>query len=289
MSVMVEIGGKRLYANPEHNGWGILKDGLPDWNDSVDSRDGDDPIPGADGDFEDGSDPIVEGRRVTLRGAHVASSPEWAELETRRWLASLVKRRDLEFRVFEAGQWLALRGARVRGRVRIGRAAGRPNISTFEVTVYSRDPRKYGVGRSIPMDAAVEPSGGLRFPMVDGSVSFGVTGGVLFPGVFALYNPGTAEFYPDRFVLDGPIPSFTIQSESHVIEYSAPIGIGDELILTPYAGGRATLNGADVSHNLLQADWVPVRPGETRGFLFTPTDPGAGSKLTIEYSEGAWW
>lgn len=287
VNLMVDIGGIRLHENPEHTGWGVLRGGIVEgWWDSPDSRDEDDPLPGADGSFEQ-PEPIVEARRVTLRGAHVASSPEWSVTQTRSRLAALVKSADLGFRVWEAGRWLALRRARIRGRVKVTEA--RPNVAVFELTVYSADPRKYGPMRRVEMDAAVEPSGGLRFPMVDGAVSFGTTGGVLFPGVFALRNPGTADFVPDRFTVIGPVDGFTITSESNVIEYAGTVPVGQQLVITPYAGGRATLGGADVSHNLLQADWVAVQPGETRGYLFTPDEPGAGARLIVDYPEGSWW
>lgn len=287
VNLMVDIGGIRLHENPEHTGWGVLRGGIGEgWWDSPDSRDEDDPLPGADGSFEQ-PEPIVEARRVTLRGAHVASSPEWSVTQTRSRLAALVKSADLGFRVWEAGRWLALRRARIRGRVKVTEA--RPNVAVFELTVYSADPRKYGPMRRVEMDAAVEPSGGLRFPMVDGAVSFGTTGGVLFPGVFALRNPGTADFVPDRFTVIGPVDGFTITSESNVIEYSGAIPAGSELVLSPYLGGRAVLDGVDVSTNLLRADWVAVQPGETRGFLFTADTPGAGARLTVTYPNGAWW
>lgn len=287
VNLMVELGGIRLYPHPGYNGWGILKDGLgAGWWDSLDSRDEDDPVPGADGSFES-DEPLVQARTVTIRGAHVASSPDWSISQTRTELAALVKQADLGFRVWEAGRWLKLRNARIRGRVNV--AEHRRNIARFELTVRSADPRKYGETRRIHMDAIVEATGGMVFPIVDGAISFGGTGGVLFPGVFALTNPGTAEFYPEAFTVAGPMAGFTIQSESSVIEYDGPIGVGQELTITPYAGGRATLDGADVSHNLLRAEWVPVAPGETRGFLFTPTEPGPGSGIDIEYPEGAWW
>jgi len=60
-------------------------------------------------------------------------------------------------------------------------------------------------------------------------------------------------------------------------------------VLSAALGGRALLDGADVSHNLTQAGWVPVRKGETRGYMFTPENPTSGSQLEISYVDGAWW
>lgn len=286
VNLMIEMGGIRLYGNPSYNGWGVLKDGIDGWWDSLDTRDEDDPVPGADGSFEP-DDPLVESRTVTIRGAHVASSPEWSISQIRTALAALAKQANLGFRIWEAGQWVTLRNAQIRGRVKV--AEHRRNIARFELTVRSADPRKYGESRRIHLDALVEATGGLDFPIVDGAISFGGTGGVLFPGVFALTNPGTAEYFPSAFTITGPMAGFTIQSEQWVLEYDGEIPVGQQLVITPYAGGRAVLNGGDVSHNLLRAEWVPVRPGETRGYLFTPTDPGSGSGLMIDYPIGAWW
>lgn len=287
--LMVELGGIRIYEDPTHNGWGLLRDGIGEgWWDSPDSRDEDDLIPGVDGAFEDPEDPLVEGRRVTLRFAHVASSPEWSVLNARRVLAGLVKMGDLGFRVYEAGSWLGLRRARVRGRVRV--TEGRRHVALCEITVASKDPLKYGPTRRVVLDSTVQPEGGLAFPIVDGALSFGTSSsGVLFPGVFAIRNAGTGALFPERFTVTGPVDGFQIISESHVVEYSAAIDAGATLVLTPYAGGRATLDGADVSTNLLEADWAAVEPGQTRGYFFDPVDPGAGSQLLVDYPEGAWY
>lgn len=289
VNLMVDIGGIRLHENPAHNGWGVLKDGIYGWWDSPDTRDEDSPLPGGDGSFDPVTAPLLESRRVTIRGAHKALSSDWSIRDTRARLAALAKHSDLNFRVWEAGRWLSLRRARIRGRVRVTESHGR-RVAIFELTVSSPDPRKYGDLRTLQIGAEPEPSGGLRLPMVDGHVTFGAAGGgVLFPGVFVIDNPGTADFTPESFTITGPVDGFTITSESNVIEYAGAIPAGSELVLSPYLGGRAVLDGVDVSTNLLRADWVAVQPDETRGFLFTADAPGAGARLTVTYPNGAWW
>ncbi|WP_336630030.1 MULTISPECIES: hypothetical protein [unclassified Microbacterium] len=284
--VKVEIAGRTMYGE-RVEGWGLLPDSLAGWWDSLESRFDEDVIPGADGAF-DVDEVLTAPRRVTVTGVVTSTSADWSIAEVRAWLASLVKIPDLQFRVLAGGAWLSLRNAKVRGQV-----FSRPDFTgkrvEFEIPVWSADPRKYGRIRQISMDAVVEATGGLAFPIVDGSIGFGGTGGVLFPGVFAITNPGTAEFYPEAFTVTGPVSGFTIQSESWVVEYDGPIAAGQQLVITPYAGGRAVLGGGDVSNNLLRAEWVPVAPGETRGFLFTPTDPGPGAGIVIDYPEGSWW
>ncbi|WP_336629997.1 MULTISPECIES: hypothetical protein [unclassified Microbacterium] len=281
---MVEIDGRRLYTEPGRGTWWLT--GMEGFFDAPTNRVDEDLIPGGDGAF-DVDEPLLEPRRPVISGYCEATSAEWANHDARAWLASLAKKSDLGFRVWVGDQWMHLRSAKVRGQVKVSDVDA---VSTeFEIPLWAADPHKYGETRRIHMDAIVEATGGVAFPIVDGAIGFGSTGGVLFPGVFALTNPGTAEFYPEAFTVAGPMAGFTIQSESWVIEYDGPITTGQELVITPYAGGRAVLGGGDVSHNLLRAEWVPVAPGETRGFLFTPTDPGPGAGIVVDYPEGAWW
>lgn len=286
--IRVEIAGRVIYGE-RATGWGLLPGALDGWWESATSYADEVLIPGADGAF-DPQEVLLEPRRVSILGAVVSSSADWSILRDRTWLASLSKLPDLGFRVRAGGQWLSLRNAKLRGRPKVSPDVF-GNRFDFEITVWAADPRKYGAERSFVVDAASEPSGGLVFPIVDGSLDFGTSGAVFFPGAFQIHNPGTAEFYP-TFRVRGPVAGFTITSESSVIEYAAPVPAGQVLTLSPYSGGRAVLDGADVSHNLLQAGWVPVAGGfprgETRGYLFTPVTPGLGSQLEVSYPEGAW-
>src|SRR5690606_28113692 len=157
----------------------------------------------------------------------------------------------------------------------------RPNrrdmrLTDIAFTVWSHDPRKYGRMLTLPVDPTLVSQGGLGFPVVEGSLAFGERGEIDFPGVFRLENPGTADFYP-IFHVTGPVDSFTIRSEQYVLAYDAPIAANQTLTLSPYAGGRASLDGVDVSINLTEAGWVPVQGGETRGYRFTPERPRLGA------------
>lgn len=283
-ALMVEIDGRRMRTEPGGpGGWWVTE--LEGFFDSPGTRFDENLIPGEDGAFDPG-EILLEPRRLVVRGICEVSSGAWADRLARPWLASLVKKKDLGFRAFAGGQWLSLRNAKIRGQVKVRDID--ETVTEFEIPIWAADPRKFGPKVRIDMDATIEPSGGLQFPLVDGAVSFGTSGGVLFPGVFVIHNQGTADLVPELFTVRGPIPRFSITSEASVIEYDGPVARGQELTITPYAGGRAHLGGADVSHNLLRADWVPIRPGETRGYLFSPEDPQPGSQLAIDYSEGAW-
>jgi hypothetical protein len=287
--LMLEVGGRKADAEANGKLWigtdfsesGWWDSGETLWDEETDSdRDG-------------AADPVevnVGPKRVDVTLLADASSPEWADTDIRVWASSLPKLgTDLGFRVYNAGRWLYLRNAKIRGRVRV-----RPNrrdmrLTDIEFTVWSHDPRKYGEPQSLPLAANASDLSGLEFDLVDDALEF--TGGdesASFPGVFTIANKGTADFYP-WFRVSGPLDSFTITSDGNVIEYAAPVGADQELILSPYLGGRAVLDGTDVSTNLTQAGWVPVDGHQTRSYLFTPEDPGAGSTLTVEYWDGAWW
>lgn len=285
--LILEVGGRRWHGRARGLLW-IARDGLDGWWDSAETLYDENINPDGDGAF----DPVevnVGPKRVDVVLLADASSPEWAELDIRTWAASLPKMGDLGFRVYHAGRWLSLRDSKIRGRVRV-----RPNrqdmrLTDIEFTVWSHDPRKYGTARSLPIAANASDLSGLEFDIADEALEFtGGDGTATFPGFFELTNTGTADFYP-WFRISGPLTSFTITSDSNVLEYSGPVSASQELILSPYLGGRAVLDGVDVSTNLTQAGWVPVDGNQTRGYLFTPENPGAGSTLTVEYYEGAWW
>lgn len=278
----VEVAGRVMYGE-RYTGWGVVD--VPGLWDSAETRDEEEVIPGRDG-LNGSVEQLLDGITFRVVGKSVATTPQWAA-DDRAWLRSLAKLDDLAFRKNEAGTWLSLRGARVDGKVRAS-TDFRGLETSFEIPVASRDPRWYGQKKSFPVDAVAAQTGGLRYPLVDGSVSFGDLGDVSFPGAFRVPNRGTAPYWPG-FRVRGGMDSFTIISESHVIAYDAPIGVNQTLTLSPYLGGRAVLDGVDVSTNLLQADWVPVRGGETRGYVFSAIQPTAGAQLLVDYYEGAWW
>lgn len=288
MGYLTATVGGRVFDGEANGTMWIDRDGLDGWWDSPEVINEDESIPGGDGEFET-QDVTVGRRRFMFRAWVESSSPEWAELELRPWAAALSKSDDIGFSLSHAGRTLRLRRAQIRGIVRVRPHREDMRRTTVEFSVMAADPKKYGPAREVAIDAISAAIGGLRFPIVEGALDFGTEGLTEFPGVFRLDNTGTAAFFPEKFTVRGPLDGFTITSEQSTVEYDGPVAASDELVLTPYAGGRATLNGADVSHNLIRADWVAVQPGETRGYLFTPINPRPGSKLTIDYPEGAWW
>lgn len=284
--VIVEVGGRRFRAVNRHpSGWWIHTEGLDAWWDSPDTRFDEDLIPGQHGAF-DPDEVLLGARSFPFIGRHEASSAAWAEREVRTWAAALAPQTDLGVRVFVADRWLRLRDAKIRGRVRVREVT--ETICEFHLPIWSADPLKYGPVRQDRIEAALAPAGGLTFPVVDGALDFGGGGTVTFPGAFRITNPGTAPFFP-TFRAHGYMQGFTITSESNTVQYSGTIGAGSELVASPYMGGRAVLDGTDVSFRLVQADWAPIGPGESRGFLFTPVNPGRGAQLIAEYPEGAWF
>ncbi|WP_100813009.1 hypothetical protein [Microbacterium lacus] len=284
--LMLDIDGVRFDGMPNGLRW-IAKDGLDGWWDSAETTEESELLGDDDGEHED-VDVFVGGRRVNLDLWVESSSSDWAEKYVRRWASALSKKRDLRFRVFHAGEWLSLRNARIRGKATVMPQRFAMNRTRIQMTVRSADPRKYGAPDHASIDATASVSGGLEFPLMDGSLDFSTGDDVDFPGVFRIENPGTAPFFP-WFRVTGPMDRFTITTETHVIEYDGPVEANEELILSPHIGGRALLDGVDVSHNMTRADWVPVDGGTTRGYLLTPENPRAGAQLTYEFWRGTYW
>lgn len=281
--LMVEINGRRLHTVPGGDSWWLTE--MEGFFDSPGTRFDENLIPGGDGAF-DPDEVLMEPRRPVLRGACEVSTPGWADTVARPWLASLARMDDVHFRAFVGDQWLSLRRAKVRGQVKVRDVD--ETFTEFEIPLWAADPVKYGPMRSLTVDPVQNPTGGLAFPVVEDSLNFQSGSAAAFPGVFRIANAGTAPFYP-TLTVRGPVDSFTIASESYVIEYAAAVPYGAELLLSPYLGGQATLNGVNVSHNLVQADWAPVNGGEARGYLFTPVGALPGAQLVVEHPQGAWW
>lgn len=286
-SLMVEVGGRRFSGGADGHMW-LLPDALLEgWWDSPETLFDDDPIPGQDGSF-DPEDVTLGPRRVNFNALIESSTSEWAEHDVRTWAAALAKQTDIGFRVWHEGRWLSLRNAKIRGTARVRPHRRFLRRTEVQFTVWAADPRKYGdMAPPIYLDALVEPSGGLVFPVVRGAMDFGAEGLAAFPGVFSITNPGTADIFP-TFTVTGPLNGFTIATDENVIEYDAAIPRGASLVLSPYLGGRAVLNSVDVSTNLTQADWAPVGPGQTRNYLFTADTPQPGSQLIVTHPKGAW-
>lgn len=283
----LEVGGRRFDGSANGNQW-IGRDGLDGWWDSAETLYDEDTSDGVDG----APDPVevsLGPKRVNVRLEIASSSPDWAETDVRDWAAALSRQTDIGFRVFHGGRWRSLRKAKVRGNVKVAPNRSDLRLTTVQFTAWSHDPRRYGDIAKIVVDPDLAPSGGLTFPIVEDSLDFGDTGDVNFGGAVRIENPGTAPFLLESIQVAGGMDSFTFTSESHVIEYASPIAVGQTLVLSPYAGGRAYLDGADVSHHLTRADWVTVPEHGQRGFIFAPVNPTAGAQLTVTHARGAWW
>lgn len=284
--LMLEVGGRRFDGAADGNAW-IARDGLDGWWDSAETTFEEELVESGDGAF-DPAEIVLGPKRVNVTLQVASSSPDWAENDTRRWASALARKQDIGFRVYHGGEWLSLRAAKVRGNVKVAPNRADMRLTQIIFTAWSHDPIRYGEVASIDIAAVVAPSGGLRFPIVDGALDFGTSGSVSFPGGFAIKNEGTATAPIKKYTLRGPFTSFTITSETHVIEYDGTVTADQTLVLTPLAGGRAELDGVDVSTNLTQADWVGVPPGGQRGYLFVPVNATAATQLTVDYYTSAW-
>ncbi|MCI2959554.1 phage tail family protein [Agromyces atrinae] len=163
--------------------------------------------------------------------------------------------------------------------------------ATVTLPLMAPDPRKYGPARPLRISATPETTNGLEFPLFeDGFLSFGPfdTGAGFGAGSFALHNHGSIESYPIYRVTGAIAGGFSILTDGGELKFAQTVPPGTELVLSPYAGGRAVLNGVDVTVSLTVADWVPVARGERRGFTFVPVGTAsAGAELAVDFRE-AW-
>lgn len=168
----------------------------------------------------------------------------------------------------------------------------RSNGARFRVPIVAPDPRKYGPYFDLtPTGPSGDSDTGLIFPLF-GDVTVGrLDFGTFAPtGLVTLTNTGKATSWAS-FKVRGGIAAggFQIVSGADILEYNAAVAVGEEVSLSPYAGGRATIGDTDVSDRLVQADWPGVRPGETRVYVFNPLGaPDGNAQMTTLFRE-AWW
>lgn len=162
----------------------------------------------------------------------------------------------------------------------------------FQVGMIAADPRKYGPWQSAAAAPAGGSADGLIWPLM-GDVGTGVLDfGEFSPtGLMTLTNTGTAPTWVS-FLVTGAIDSagFQVVSDADVIEFSGPVPLGQQLVLDPYAGGRAILSGVDVTgESLTRSEWPALQGGETRIYSFDPLGVSDGNaSIEARYRE-AWW
>lgn len=268
-------------VNPDAIVW-KLKD-FTNWYSSAPVRVDITPLPGNDGGFE--PERVYRSpKTMTIEGFAWGGTPEEAEELVWERIAALSPRgQAINLRVEGAGKtklmkvWLASNPQ----VMPFG-----PNRARFQIALVAADPRKYGEPQTITSGVAGS-SDGLVFPLfADGFLDFGSFSPA---GLFYIRNDGTADSFPVFKIRGAVLGGFRIGSDGVVLEYSGDVPGGTELTLSPYAGGRASLQGADVTHNIATSNWVPVGPKETRTFIFNPLGSTNQNALISTTFSDAWW
>jgi hypothetical protein len=158
----------------------------------------------------------------------------------------------------------------------------------FQIPLIAPDGRKYRPQTPLISGPSGDASDGLAFPMfAPGYLDFGTFSPT---GLFYVTNNGKAETWP-VFKVRGGIDSagFQILSASQVLEFDTSVLLGHEVTLSPYAGGRATSGGVDITEHLVKSQWPSIQPGETRLYIFNPLGTfDSNAQITILISD-AWW
>ncbi len=259
--------------------------GVEGWTDSVDRDQDWIKRPGTDGDFDAGP-PERRGRSVKLSGRIMcgSASEAWA-LEDK--LKALENYTD----PFEVG------GTDTRGRRSISaRLNGRGvafemknekiGLADFSVSLYARDPLKYG--------AAVRGTVGRKKP--GGGISFPLTFPIMFSfggdsGAAALVNEGTAPTY-SSFEVTGGSDGFVIseQGTGRSIRLERTIPAASK-VRVDQRTGRVTLDGDsnDISTALTRRDWFAVPPKSTTTIVFQALGTIVAEPILTHTTRPAHW
>lgn len=242
-------------------------------------------LPEGDGAFNPGRS--WRGAKVMhLKGITTSSSDEAAIADSWQQIAALSPRGEsLTLRVEDATGIYTMR-VWVNGSAQVLPFA--PRKARFQVPLVATDPRKYSPVQVLePVGPAGGADEGLEFPLFDdGYLSFGSFSPT---GLQYITNNGTAESWPIFKVRGTLAEGFQIISGADVIEYPVLVGTGEEVMLSPYAGGRATLGGVDVTHRLTQSAWPSILPGETRLYVFLPSGASDSNARLTTIFQDAWW
>ncbi|AYD87363.1 minor tail protein [Microbacterium phage ValentiniPuff] len=164
----------------------------------------------------------------------------------------------------------------------------------FQIPLIAADGRKYGpwIEDLSAAPAGVAAVSGLVMPLFGPVVTGRLDFGPFAPsGLIEIQNTGTAATWP-IFRVRGRVnaPGFQILSEAGILEFSGPVPLGSELMLSPYSGGRATIGDVDVTGEYLtRSEWPPIGPGETRQYVFNPLGSyDSNARLFADFRE-AWW
>lgn len=282
--MIVNLGGMLRFENvlyPPAGTFALVD--IPGWYDKPSLELDSEPIPGQDGMFPP-IDPKYGGRYITLV-ADVLSAPH-TDIRQVYWEQfSALRARAYELEVTDPfGTLTATVWPNGQARFTVGRV---PWIGRVEVPLLAPDPRKYRAQPSVSTQPAGEgTSDGLEFPLfADGYLDFGdfeIAGG------FYLSNAGKADSTPYFRVRGGLDGGFSIVSPAGTLTFTGAVPVGQEVVLSAFAGGRAILNGVDRTDLLTVAQWAPIEPGETRPYSFVSLDTYSSTALLTAYMKDAW-
>lgn len=132
----------------------------------------------------------------------------------------------------------------------------------YQAVVKCPDPYKYGPAMTFPASLPAAGSGGLVYPLFQGTgkLEYGTAGA---SGRVTMSNPGTENAWPS-FTITGPVlggVSVTDVASGRQIVYAGDVPSSAVLLIIDSASGRAELNGADYTGQLTVKQWWPVPPG----------------------------
>lgn len=244
-----------------------------------------DSIPLADGGFDSPS--YRRPRKISLNGMVTASSAALAKAAAWRTIAGLAPTGNAMLLTVTDELGPLTTQVRLDTAPQVVPYTGR--TAFFQIPLVAPDPRKYGPLHSSTIGiGSVAATDGMAFPLfAPGYLDFGA---FTATNALSVSNTGTAPTWP-TFLVRGSFDSagFTITSNGgDVITFGRSVSPGSTLTISPYAGGRATVDGSDQSV-FLNATWSPIPPGGTRTYsIFAGGSTDVNAAMTVNYRE-AWW
>lgn len=164
------------------------------------------------------------------------------------------------------------------------------NTWMWQLQVVATDPLKYGPQQSVSTGLPSPGSGGLVWPLFDGTgkLEWGTPGD---PGRVTLTNPGTADTWP-QFQVAGTVLGGVVLTDvdsGRQIVWRGDVPAGANLLIIDSSSGHAYINGSLQDTQLTVKQWFPVPAGGSSTVQFsTLGSAGQSGSLTALFAPAYW-
>lgn len=247
--LMIDVAGLRMFGRPGLGPYVVKDEGLEGWEDGVDMRSDNVPMPHQHGSYV--LPRYQESRTVSIQGVILAESARDLTNYKQRLSGLLAHGRAGRVQVTTGGLTLWAE-AMLASRTKVTRRRG-THYADFALNLWFPDPRQFG-----NLNKFSSPSGATT----------------------PLFHRGNADAWPS-FTVTGSMPGgYTLRVANRAFTVLQPLTSGSHVV--DFRNGRLRVNGSLVSGGVGTANLTPVPPGTGASFQLQPVS-GSGTAAVNVY------